>query len=133
MASRPGWQRRLYSVMGMWACAALWSVHGQWTDGGHSGTHIHSRMHTRAHTRMVMEFSCIRTHARHPPVMTGTKSKYPMRDASIAVALPADLRPVSVGAGVGFTFPESMHPNLRFWFTPEALAELNAADGAGIR
>ena len=72
------------------------------------------------------------THTR-PPVMTGTKSKYPMRDASIAVALPADLRPVSVGAGVGFTFPESMHPNLRFWFTPEALAELNAADGAGIR
>ena len=53
----PGWRGRLHSVMGVWACAALWSVHGQWTDGGHSGTHTHSSIHSPCTRARIHEWS----------------------------------------------------------------------------
>ena len=65
-------------------------------------------------------------------VVTGSRSIYPLRDGSPGVQLPPALRPEALGAGPGYTFPESQHPNLRFWFTPEALEELNLASGARV-
>ena len=43
--------------------------------------------------------------------------------------LPKALRPHSRGAGPGYTFPESMHPNLRFWFTPEVRTSCSGLAG----
>jgi hypothetical protein len=70
--------------------------------------------------------------SRNYSVVTGSRSIYPLRDGSPGVQLPPALRPEAVGAGPGYTFPESQHPNLRFWFTPEALEELNLASGARV-
>ena len=65
-------------------------------------------------------------------VMTGSQSIYPFRQAGTGM-FPKSLRPSSVGAGIGYTFPESQHPNLRFWFTPDVLEELNLDDGSDVK
>jgi hypothetical protein len=57
-------------------------------------------------------------------VITGATSVFPAGSTVGGVKLPKTLQ--------GKMQPESFHPNLRFWFTPDAFEEANTADGTVV-
>eukprot|EP00286_Rhodomonas_abbreviata_P001437 CAMPEP_0181288776 /NCGR_PEP_ID=MMETSP1101-20121128/524_1 /TAXON_ID=46948 /ORGANISM="Rhodomonas abbreviata, Strain Caron Lab Isolate" /LENGTH=896 /DNA_ID=CAMNT_0023392943 /DNA_START=287 /DNA_END=2977 /DNA_ORIENTATION=+ len=78
---------------------------------------------------LVLALATTATHARWTStsysVMTGSDSTYPAPSSVGSVDLPDTLR-------TRYKQPESYHPNLRFWFTPDVFEEDNTADGAAV-